>query len=64
MREMLAEVPVDKDEVRLRYDELRLAGYRWGAALRLAQSAEVDLDDARRLLELGCPQETAVRILS
>ena len=60
---MLAEVPVERDEVRARYDELRRAGYLWGAALRLAESAEVDLDDARRLLALGCPQETAVRIL-
>ena len=60
---MLAEL-VEKDEVRARYDDLRRAGYLWGAALRLAESAEVDLDDARRLLALGCPQETAVRILT
>jgi hypothetical protein len=63
MQEMLAEIPVERDEVRARYDELRRAGYLWGAALRLAESAEVDLYDARRLLALGCPQETALRIL-
>ena len=61
---MLAAIHVEKDEIRRRYDELREAGYLWGAALHLAQAPELELDDARRLLALGCPQVTAVRILT
>jgi hypothetical protein len=53
----------DSEALRERYDELRAAGYGWGSALILASAPEVDLDLARRLLERGCPQATAVRIL-
>lgn len=54
----------EKAELRRRYDALRRAGYAWGAALRLARSPDVDLRAARKLLARGCPQETAVRILT
>lgn len=62
---VIAEHPdvADADEVRLRYDELRAAGYSWGVALTLAGTPEVDLELARRLLARGCPVTTAVRIL-
>ena len=57
-------VDEEKAELRARYDDLRQAGYLWGAALRLARTPYVEVDDARRLLERGCPQDTAVRILT
>lgn len=53
----------DSEALRERYDLLREAGYGWGSALILASAPDVDLDVARRLLERGCPQATAVRIL-
>ena len=61
---MQVEIPVEKEDVRRRYDELRAVGYAWGAALHLAQVPDLDLEDARRLRALGCPQDTAVRILA
>ena len=39
------------------------AGYDAGSALILAGHAEVDLHAARRLLERGCPPETALQIV-
>lgn len=62
---MIAEHPdlVDAEDVRIRYDELRHAGYTWGAALTLASTPAVDLELARRLRAHGCPVATAVRIL-
>jgi hypothetical protein len=53
----------DAEALRERYDELRAAGYGWGSALILASAPDIDLVLARRLLERGCPQATAVRIL-
>jgi hypothetical protein len=53
----------DSEALRERYDALRAAGYGWGSALILASAPDVDLELARRLLEQGCPQATAVRIL-
>jgi len=44
-------------------EELVRAGYDAGNALILAGHAEVDLHAARRLLERGCPPETALRII-
>lgn len=54
---------LDLPEVLLRYDELRDAGYARTSALMLAFAPQVDVLEARRLLEDGCPQLTAVRIL-
>ncbi len=63
----MATVEVGRHErnvaMRRRYDALRGGGYRWGAALRLAASREVDVRMALDLLRRGCPQETAIRIL-
>jgi hypothetical protein len=53
----------DSAALRERYDELRALGYGWGSALILASAPDVDLRLAQRLLERGCPQATAVRIL-
>jgi hypothetical protein len=49
--------------VRWRFDELVRAGYGWGSALKVAKRLDVDLHLATRLLETGCPTETALRIL-
>ena len=49
--------------LRWRFEELMRAGYDAGSALVLAGHSEVDLHAARRLLERGCPPETALQIV-
>lgn len=46
-----------------RIESLMRAGYDDGAAIYLAETREVDLHLACRLLDGGCPVETALRIL-
>jgi hypothetical protein len=48
---------------RLRIASLRRAGYGFRAALLLARERDLDFALAGRLSKLGCPDETAVRIL-
>lgn len=48
---------------RWRAEELERAGYQPRAAGRLAVRHDVDLHTAVELLERGCPQELALRIL-
>jgi hypothetical protein len=60
----LADTITEADPVRRwRLQELRRAGYPLVDALVLSGRADVDLHLAVRLLEAGCPPETAVRIL-
>lgn len=60
----LARKIVGDDSVRSwRLAELVRAGYPPMDALVLSGRSDVDLQLARRLLENGCPPETAVRIL-
>jgi hypothetical protein len=60
----LADEITESDSVRRwRLQELRRAGYPLVDALVLSRRAEVDLHVAVRLLEAGCPPETAIRIL-
>jgi hypothetical protein len=49
--------------LRWRFEALARAGYDPGNALILASHVEVDLHDATRLLERGCPPETALSIV-
>ena len=49
--------------VRWRFEELVRSGYDFEAARLLAEHPGVDLHRATELLELGCPGETALRIL-
>ena len=57
-------VGLEEDSVvRWRFNELVRAGYSWGSALRLAKARDVDLHAAARLIDAGCPPETALRIL-
>jgi hypothetical protein len=49
--------------LRWRIRTLLGAGYRYGDALDLAMNGDVDLHDATRLLERGCPSKLAPRIL-
>jgi hypothetical protein len=46
-----------------RFEKLSEAGYDFGDALSLSVAADVDLRLACRLLERGCPPQTALRIL-
>lgn len=46
-----------------RFDVLLHAGYPRDDAFALARSASADLHLATRLLRLGCPPATAMRIL-
>ncbi len=48
---------------RWRANELERAGYETGEAAELAGRSDVDLHLAVGLLERGCPQATALRIL-
>jgi len=53
----------DEAVVRWRFRELLRAGYDVGSALILAGHEEVDLHEATRLVEHGCPPELALRIV-
>jgi hypothetical protein len=56
--------PAEHDYVvEWRVDELERAGYGRADAERLAADMSIDLHEAVRLLERGCPPETALRIL-
>jgi hypothetical protein len=48
---------------RWRQDELERAGFTPPDAARLAARNDVDLHRARGLLERGCPQDLALKIL-
>ena len=47
-----------------RFQVLLRAGYTWDCATRLAATPTVDLHVALELLERGCPESTALRILA
>ena len=49
---------------RWRFDQLAGLGFALEAAAALARDARVDLAQARRLVELGCPLPLAARILA
>ena len=56
---------LDRQEiVAWRFHELLEAGYSWDGSARLAVDAEIDLHVALDLLEHGCPETTALRILA
>ncbi len=46
-----------------RLDQFTRLGFDSAGATLMADDAQVDLAQARRLIALGCPLETAVRIL-
>jgi hypothetical protein len=46
-----------------RFDQLTTLGFDPFEATLMAEDARVDLGQARRLLAMGCPLETASRIL-
>jgi hypothetical protein len=55
---------IDADEVVCwRFEALLQAGYDAGSALLLAGRADVDLHQAARLVERGCPPALALQIL-
>ncbi|MGH3073150.1 MAG: hypothetical protein ACRDNB_12910 [Gaiellaceae bacterium] len=49
--------------LRWRLRTLVAAGYLYGDAVALAMARDVDLHDATRLLQRGCPSRLAVQIL-
>jgi hypothetical protein len=46
-----------------RHDQLISLGFDSPCAAQMADDTQVDLAQARRLIALGCPLETAARIL-
>jgi hypothetical protein len=57
------ETPHADAVMRWRFEELLRAGYDAGSALIVAGHAEVDLHEAVRLVERGCPPALAVQIV-
>jgi hypothetical protein len=55
--------PIETLVVRWRAETLVRAGFAAAAAVDLAATKHVDLHSAVRLVEHGCPPETALRIL-
>ena len=58
---------VEEEEIDVycwRMEELIRAGYSWMAAGTLADRTDIDLHAACRLRAVGCPDETAVSILT
>jgi hypothetical protein len=55
--------PIETLVVHWRAETLARAGFAAPAAVNLAVSKHVDLHAAVRLVERGCPPETALRIL-
>jgi hypothetical protein len=55
--------PIETQVVHWRAETLVRAGFAAAAAVNLAASKHVDLHAAVRLVECGCPPETALRIL-
>jgi hypothetical protein len=59
--------PDQSEQLRLtrvwRLDQLTCLGFDSTCAALMADDAHVDLSQARRLIALGCPLETAARIL-
>ena len=58
-----AEHGVDAEVFEWRFEQLQRAGYPTNEAWLLAAAKDVDLRLAARLLDDGCPPETAARIL-
>ena len=58
-----AQDPIEILVVRWRAETLVRAGFAAPAAVNLASAKHVDLHAAVRLVEHGCPPETALRIL-
>jgi hypothetical protein len=61
------EIPISEPEhervERWRAEALERAGYARDAAAELAARMDIDLHRAVKLVESGCPPETALRIL-
>jgi hypothetical protein len=57
------EIPEVEAVLRWRFEVLMNAGYDPGSAMILASHVEVDLHEAARLIERGCPLETAMKIV-
>ena len=57
------ESPEVEAVLRWRFEELMRVGFDAGSALILAGHAEVDLHAVRRLVERGCPPDTALQIV-
>lgn len=54
---------LDEEVVAWRCERLEEVGYDLTAAIELAEAPHVDLHRAVELVQLGCPAETAARIL-
>jgi hypothetical protein len=57
--------PISEDDLIYlwRFDEAVASGYSSTAAGRIASETEVELELARKLARLGCPEELALAIL-
>jgi hypothetical protein len=52
------------DDVAWREARLRVAGFEWDAASKLARDDQVDLHELLELVDRGCPPHLAARILA
>ena len=63
----VSDQPLIDDEVEIvlewRLEQLERAGFRGHVVVDLAERRDIDLHDALRLVEAGCPPALAARIL-
>ena len=57
------EAPEVEAVLRWRFEEFIEVGFDVGSAMILASHVEIDLHEVTRLLERGCPHETAMQIV-
>jgi hypothetical protein len=60
---VLADETEDERVIRWRLQQLAKAGYSWACAMVIAANRDIDLHRAMRLVQTGCPIDTAMQIL-
>lgn len=60
---VLADETEDERVIRWRLQQLAKAGYSWACAMVIAANRDIDLHRAVRLVQAGCPIDTAMQIL-
>jgi hypothetical protein len=60
---VLVDETEDERVIRWRLQQLAKAGYSWACAMVIAANRDIDLHRAVRLVQAGCPIDTAMQIL-